>query len=415
MTTQNAEETTPPATPAARRAWFLVVALTMLNTLGMTIVLPVLPFVTLQFTTPASLALWVGVLESINALCAFLVAPILGGLSDRIGRRPILVLGAFGGAVGYALFGIGGALWVLVVARIIQGLTAGDMPAMFAYVADITPAKDRAKRYGLLGALSGIGFMAGPALGGLLATISLSTPVFVTAAVAALVGLLSLAFLPESLARENRRTSLDLGQLHPFRVIRDTFARKGLGGLLLGYALVTIPFTFFANNFSVLAHDSVGWGPTAIGLVVSGVGIVDIIVQGVLLRILLPRIGERGVVVGGVTVQALGCLGLALAAALFHQPVLLAAACLLLAAGQGGTTAALSGLMSSAVGADEQGWLAGGVSSLGSAIQMTAPLLAGWLYAAAGHAVPYWSGVVMILIAGFVFVRIRPKADLVPA
>jgi len=120
----------------------------MLNVLGMGIIFPVLPFITLRYVSGGSLALWVGVLESVNAFCAFLVAPFLGGLSDRIGRRPILILGAFGAALGYVLFGIGGALWVLIVGRIIQGLTAGDMPALFAYVADITPAGDRAKRLG---------------------------------------------------------------------------------------------------------------------------------------------------------------------------------------------------------------------------------------------------------------------------
>jgi len=410
------DESTPAAvTPVPPRAWFLVVALTMLNVLGMGIIIPVLPFLTLTYVPPEQLALWVGILESVNAFCSFLVAPFLGGLSDRIGRRPILVLGAFGAAAGYVLFGIGGALWVLVAGRIVQGLTSGDMPALFAYVADITPAAGRAKRYGLLGALSGIGFMVGPALGGLLAGISLRAPIFATAGVAILVGLISLLLLPESLAPENKASRLTLAALHPLRVIRDAFARKGLTGLLIGFTLITIPFTFYVNNVSVLALDSVGWGPTQVGLMVSGVGVVDIIVQGGLLGILLPRLGERGVVLAGTSVQAVGCLGLALSASLFHQPWFLVAACLMLAAGEGGMNAALNGLMSTSVGADEQGWLAGGVSSLGSAIQMLAPLLAGWLYASAGHSVPYWSGLAMILVAGMVFVRIRPRRDPVPA
>lgn len=404
-----------PVTKVPRRGWHLVVALTMLNVLGMGIIFPVLPFLTLRYVSPSGLALWVGVLESVNAFCSFLVAPFLGGLSDRIGRRPILILGAFGAAAGYVLFGIGGALWVLVLGRIIQGLTAGDMPALFAYVADITPAADRAKRYGLLGALSGIGFMTGPAVGGLLARISLDAPIFVTAGVAVLVGLLSLVLLPESLAPQNKASTLTLAQLHPLLVLRDAFSRKGLRGLLIGLALITIPFTFYVSNVSVLALDSVGWGPTQVGLMVSGVGVVDIIVQGGLLGILLPRIGERGVVLGGISVQALGCLGLAMCASIFQIPWLLVAACLLLAAGEGGMNAALNGLMSTAVGPDEQGWLAGGVSSIGSAIQMVGPLLAGWLYAAVGHSIPYWSGLVMILAAGMVFVRIQPRRQPMPA
>jgi len=416
MTEPLEEETTPGSlTKVPRRAWYLVLALTMLNVLGMGIIFPVLPFLTLRYVSGGSLALWVGVLESVNALCSFLVAPFLGGLSDRIGRRPILILGAFGAAIGYVLFGIGGALWVLVVGRIIQGLTAGDMPALFAYVADITPAADRAKRYGFLGALSGVGFMAGPALGGLLARISLSAPIYATAVVALLVGLISLVLLPESLAPENKASKLKLAELHPLKVIRDAFTRKGLTGLLIGFTLITIPFTFYVSNVSVLALDSVGWGPTQVGLMVSGVGVVDIIVQGGLLGILLPRIGERGVVLSGISVQAIGCLGLALCASVFQLPWLLVAACLLLAAGEGGMNAALNGMMSTSVGPDEQGWLAGGVSSIGSAIQMVGPLLAGWMYAVVGHAIPYWTGLVMILIAGMVFVRIRPRREPLPA
>jgi DHA1 family tetracycline resistance protein-like MFS transporter len=416
MDETNDEGTAPAAlTRAPRRAWYLVVALTMLNVLGMGIIFPVLPFLTLRYVSPTSLALWVGVLESVNAFCSFLVAPFLGGLSDRIGRRPILILGAFGAAIGYVLFGIGGALWVLVVGRIIQGLTAGDMPALFAYVADITPAPDRAKRYGMLGALSGIGFMAGPAVGGLLARISLNAPIFATAAVAVLVGVISLVLLPESLAPENRASKLKLAELHPLRVMRDAFSRKELRGLLIGLTLITIPFTFYVSNVSVLALDSVGWGPTQVGLMVSGVGVVDIIVQGGLLGILLPRIGERGVVLCGISVQAIGCLGLALCASVFQLPWLLVAACLLLAAGEGGMNAALNGLMSTSVGPEEQGWLAGGVSSIGSAIQMVGPLLAGWMYAVVGHSIPYWTGLVMILAAGLVFVRIRPRREPVPS
>jgi DHA1 family tetracycline resistance protein-like MFS transporter len=317
------------------------------------------------------------------------------------------VIGALGAAAGHLLFGVAGALWVLVIARVIQGLTAGDMPALFAYVADITPAGDRARRYGLLGALAGVGMMVGPAIGGLLARISLAAPVFATAAVAALIGLVALVALPESLAQEHRSQGLRLEHLHPFKVLSDAFSRVQLRPLLVGFALVSIPFVFFVNNISVAALDSVGWGPTEVGLLISVIGVLDIVIQGGLLALLLPRLGERGVVVAGIATQAIGCAGIAVAASFLPLPWLLGAAALLMAAGEGGMTAALSGLMSASVGVDEQGWLAGGVQSLGSAIQMVAPLLAGWLYSTGGHATPYWVGLAMILAAGTVFARSR--------
>jgi DHA1 family tetracycline resistance protein-like MFS transporter len=318
--------------------------------------------------------------------------------------------------LGFVLFGVGGALWVLLVSRIIDGLTAGDMPVMFAYVADITPPEDRARRYGLLGALSGIGFMIGPALGGLLAHINLAAPVFATAAIAVVIGLLSALALPESLPKQDRKASLDVAQLNPFKVIAGAFARPELRSLLTGLALVSIPFAFFANNFSVVALDSVGWGPGQVGWVLSAIGVCDILVQGVLLGWALRTFGERGVALAGMLGQLAGCLGLAIVASLLSAPWLLVAAGLVLAAGQGGMTAALDGLMSASVAVDEQGWLAGSVTSLGSAVQMSAPLLAGWLYGIS-HGAPYWIGLVLIAAAALSLKRSTPAgaASLQPA
>jgi len=386
----------------------MLIVLTMLTTAGMTVVLPILPFVVLRYVPDqGSLAVWVGVLETVNALCAFLVAPVLGRLSDRIGRRPIIIVAAFGAALGYLVFGIGGAIWMLLLGRIIQGATAGDLPALFAYLADITPPEQRAKRFGLLGALSGIGTMVGPAVGGLLAAIDVDLPVFVTAGVAALIAVLSIFLLPESLAPEKRTPKLDLAALNPFVSIKEAFTRRELRGLLIGFVLVTVPFTFFVNNFSVLALDAIQWNATAIGLVTAAVGIIDILIQGVLLGVLLPRIGERGVIVSGIVGQAVGLLALALVGSLLAQPWLFIVGTLVLAAGQGGATAAMDGVMSNAVGDHEQGWLAGATQSINSAIGMVGPLLAGALYAGIAHAAPYWLGLAMMVAAAVVLGRAR--------
>lgn len=384
----------------------MLIVLTMLTVIGMTVVLPVLPFVVLQYVSHESdLAIWVGVLEAINGLCAFLVAPFLGRLSDRFGRRPVIIAAAFGAALSMALFGIGGALWVLVLARVIQGLTAGDLPALFAYLADITPPEKRAQRFGLLGALSGIGMMVGPAVGGLLAAISLQLPVFVTAAVGLTIAILSIFLLPESLAPENRIARIAARDVHPFAVFRNAFARRELRGLLIGFALLALPFGFFVNNFSVLALDSIQWGPTQIGLLTAGVGIIDILIQGVLLGILLPRIGERGVIVSGIVAQAIGLAGLAIVASVLAQPWVFIVGALMLAAGQGAATAAMDGAMSNAVGDDEQGWLGGVTQSLNAAMGTLAPLIAAALYAGISHAAPYWLGVALMGVAAIVVGR----------
>jgi DHA1 family tetracycline resistance protein-like MFS transporter len=385
----------------------MLIALTMLSVIGMTIVFPVMPFI-VQSYLPAgspSLAVWVGVLEGVSALCAFLAAPFFGGLSDRVGRRPVIIIAAFGAVVGYLVFGIGGAIWVLLLGRIIQGITAGDMPALFAYAADITPPEQRAKRFGLLGALNGIGFMVGPALGGLLAGIDVRLPVFATAAVALLVALVSIFLLPESLAPANRTTKLDLGSLHPLKAITDALRRPELRGLLIALALLTIPFTFFSSNFSVLAIDAVSWSATQVGFLLAVIGVLDVVVQGGLLALLLPRIGERRTIVIGIIGQAFGLAALALVASVLAQPWILVLGVLMLGGFQGLTQAPLDGLVSSAAGDDEQGRVAGALQSITSGIQMLAPLLAGVLYTGIAHAAPYAIGLVLAIAAAVVLVR----------
>ena len=390
----------------SRRPWIMLVVLTLLTVIGMTVVLPVLPFVVLQYVSNENdLAVWVGILEAVNGLCAFLVAPFLGRLSDRFGRRPVIIVAAFGAAFAMTLFGIGGAIWVLLLARVIQGLTAGDLPALFAYLADITPPEQRAKRFGMLGALSGIGTMIGPALGGLLAAVSIQLPVFITAGVSLTVAILSIFLLPESHRRENRITAIALRDVQPFAVFTEAFGRKELRGLLIGFGLLVLPFGFFVNNFTVMAYDSIQWGPTAVGLLTASVGIIDILIQGVLLGILLPRMGERAVIVSGIAAQTVGLIALALAASIFAQPWLFIVGALVLAAGQGAAQAAMDGAMSNAVGADEQGWLGGATQSLNAAMSTVAPLIAAALYATVSHAAPYWLGAAIMIVAAIVVGR----------
>lgn len=378
----------------------MLISITMLNVIGMTVVLPVLPFVVARYVAePSQLAIWVGVLETVNALCAFLVAPLFGGLSDRFGRRPVIILSAFGAAIGYAMFGIGGSIWMLLAARIVAGITSGDMPALFAYAADITPAAERAKRFGLLGALNGIGFMIGPALGGLLAVIDLDLPIFVTAGITLLVAVLSLFLLPESLRPENRTARLVIEELHPVKVFSKAFARPNLRQLLVALVLIGVPFGMFVNNFSVLALDQVHWSPTEVGLLTAAIGVLDIVLQGVVMQLLLPRIGERGVILAGVVAQAAGLLALAVVGSLLAQPWLLIVGTLALGGGQGPATAAMDGVLSQQAGDDEQGWMAGVIQSLTTAINVLAPILAGVLYAGIAHSAPYWLGFAMMIAA----------------
>src|SRR5215212_4794301 len=169
--------------PTPRIMLFLMV-MAFLNTIGVGIFLPVLAFIVQEYVRDQnSLAIAVGWLASVYAICQFIAAPGLGALSDRYGRRPILLICLLGSAVGYLLLGIGGALWVLILGRIIDGLTGANFSVVFAYIADVTPTDERGKYFGLVGAISGIAFILGPAIGGLVAKLGISAPLYLAAAV----------------------------------------------------------------------------------------------------------------------------------------------------------------------------------------------------------------------------------------
>jgi len=176
---------------------------------------------------------------------------------------------------------------------------------------------------------------------------------------------------------------------------------------MIALVLIGVPFGFFVNNFSVLGLDEIGWDATAIGLLTATVGIVDIAIQGWLLGVLLPRIGERGVIVSGIVAQATGMIALAVLASVFAQPWLFITGALVLAAGQGAATATMDGVLSNAVADDEQGWLAGAAQSLNSGVGVIAPILAGVMYAQLGHASPYLLGAVMMVAAAILLGRTR--------
>jgi DHA1 family tetracycline resistance protein-like MFS transporter len=384
---------------ASKGSLLLIFVIAFLNTAGATIVMPVTPFIAQNYVhNAAALGLWVGVLASVYSLCALLAAPALGALSDRVGRKPVLLVCLLGSAVGFVIFGIGGAMWVLLLGRIIDGLTGGNISTIFAYIADVTPPEERAKRFGMTGAITGVGFMMGPAIGGLLARFGLSAPVYFAAGITFVTAILIAFLLPESLDAEHRSASFSLSDVHPFKSIGDALARPDLRPLLLGVLFLSIPMAGLQTNLGVFAKDTVGWGPTQVGILLFCVGISDILVQGGLLRILLPRIGERGVVAVGLIGQGVGYTILAIVGTWLAIPWVFVFGALLFSASEGGTGPALHGLVSNAVSHREQGWVMGGLQSMNSAARVAGPLLAGVLYATMGHAAPYWFGVAVIVV-----------------
>ena len=392
----------------------IMLAITFLTALGFTLVFPVLPFVVERSVgSTGQVALWVGVLGAVYAGCALFAGPILGTLSDRVGRKPILVVCLAGSAAGWVLFGVGGSVLMLLLARIIDGVTAGEQSVVFAYMADITSPGDRAKRFGLMGAVAGMATLIGPALGGLLAGIDLALPVFAAALATGLTAVLALVALPESLPPE-KRSAVTSVQLNPFGALTATARRPGLGRRLLVFALIVATLTVVSSNFTVLGFDVLGWGPVQIGWLLTGVGLVDIVVQGGLLGLLVRFAGERRVIIGGLAGLAVSFALFVIVAAFVPGQVVMVVAALLFAISEGSTTATLQATLSESVAEDEQGGLAGGLSAISSAAGLVMPLLAGLLYAQVSPAAPYVLSLGAIVLAlGLMLRRAqRTEADI---
>ncbi len=397
---------TTPA-PNKKIIAFLIVVV-LLNTMGMTIIVPVVPFMTLKYmSNPKDLAVVVGWMVSLYGICQLLVAPGLGLLSDRFGRRPVLFVCLLGSAIGYLLFGLGGALWMLFLGRIIDGLTGGNYSVLFACIADITKPEERGKYFGMVGGFSGVGFILGPVIGGLLASISYSVP-FIVAAVVFLLDLIwGFFFLPESLPKEHRVTSIRLRDLNPLKQIGNVFTMANLRWLLLAGFLYALPFAALQSNLTILMKDSLGWNATQAGLVATLVGVVDIAVQGVLVGKLLPIFGDMNLGIGSLMLVAISYLLLG-SIALVASPLLLIAGVILFAGSGGLVENALRSLTSRAVGPRQQGMVSGASQSMQSLAMVLGPIFGGVLYAQIGHASPYWSGAIIILMAAGSIILSRP-------
>src|SRR5581483_2207616 len=215
-----------------------------LNLAGVGIINPVVPFIAGQYVARADGAFTVALLFTTYSLCQFIAVPTLGALSDRYGRRPVLLVSLLGSAVGYFIFGLGGALWMLFLGRIIDGLTGGNIATIYAYGADITEPQDRTRFFGLLGASAGMGFVVGPALGGLIYNLTGSTaaPLYFAALVTLANTIWGFFVMPEVLLPERRDTSIDLARLNPFVQLRNVLVLPQLRLLLVGVFLWTLAF-----------------------------------------------------------------------------------------------------------------------------------------------------------------------------
>jgi DHA1 family tetracycline resistance protein-like MFS transporter len=282
--------------------------------------------------------------------------------------------------------------------RIVDGLTGGNFSVLFAYMADITEPEERGKYFGIFGGISGAGFIIGPSIGGLLASINYSVP-FIAAALVILLNLVwGFFFLPESLSKEHRVAAIRVKDLNPFVQLRGVFQIANLRWLLLAGFFYTLPFASFLSTMTILLKDSLGWTATDAGLVASIVGVVDILVQGILVGKLISIFGDIKVGIGALVLVALSYI-LYGAVAFLASPILLVVAVILFSGSGGLIENALRGLTSRAVGPEQQGVVGGASQSVQSLAVILGPLLGGLLYSQFGHATPFWIDALIIGLA----------------
>lgn len=386
--------------------WFLVCT-AFLGAMGIGLVNPIVPYLAERFASPRDLALVLAVLAISYSGAAFLAAPALGALSDRFGRRPILLISVLGSAVGYALFGAAQASWVLIAGRLIDGLTAGNFSAAFAALADSSRPEDRGRKFGYMGASAGAGFIAGPAIGGLLAHFGPATPLYFAAALSFANALFGFFFMPETHVGDEPREPLSLAALNPLSQLRSLLAMPALRPLLAASMLFALPFAMMTTLLALLGKDRLAWSATQTSTVFIAVGLCDVVVQGALLGRVLKHLGERRAALLGLSLAIVGLVGMALISAL-PATWLTFASVVAFAVGEGIFTACSSALLSRAAGPDAQGRVQGGSQSLQSLTQIAGPLAGGLLYARVNSALPFAVGAALLLGAAALFPRDAP-------
>jgi DHA1 family tetracycline resistance protein-like MFS transporter len=367
--------------------------------IGFSIITPVVPYLVQPYiSNPGDQAIVVTLLTSVYAICVFFAAPGLGALSDRYGRRPILLVSLLGSAIGYLVFGIGGALWVLFAGRIIEGITGGSISTIFAYFADITPNDQRTKYFGWVSAVAGVGAAIGPTLGGLLAKFGYSVPMYFGAIITLLNFVFGILYMPESLERNNRLKKITFVRLNPFTQLVNVLSIKNLKWLLISAFLLWIPNGSLQAVFSQFTIDTFNWEPALIGLMFSIMGVQDIISQGFIMPKLLIKFSDSQIATLGMVSEMIG-YSLIAASALFSYYPLLIVGMFIFGFGDSIFGPSFNGIVSKTVDPSEQGRIQGGSQSIQALARIIGPIIGGQIYVSLGHAAPAFMGMILIAVA----------------
>jgi len=353
----------------------------LIDMMAIGLIVPVLPLLVGTFTTSTTeQTFWFGAVALSFGVANFFASPVLGALSDKYGRRPVLLLGFSGLAASFLVTGLATALWMLIAVRVFSGAMQANAAVANAYVADITAPEDRARRFGLVGAMFGLGFTLGPVMGGLLGAIDLHLPFFVAGGLAVLNWLYGFFVLPESLP-PSRRKAFDWRRANPFSALQGLGRLQGVGPLVAVIGLASLAQFTLHNSFVLYTTFKFGWGPAQNGWALFVVGLMSVLVQGFLLKHLLRRFSARTLAVVGLTASTLTYFSFGAATEGWMMFVIIVIGNLL----GGGASAVIQGQVSNAADARSQGTTMGSVSSLNSLMAVIAPVVSAPLLGMVSH------------------------------
>jgi multidrug resistance protein len=365
-----------------------------IDLLGFGIIIPLLPFYAETF---GATAFTVGLLATSFSLMQFIFAPIWGRLSDRVGRRPIILLGLLGSCLSYLGFGMAGTLTALFAARIFAGIAGANIPTAQAVVADLTTPENRARGMGMVGAAFGLGFIFGPAIGGFLSRYGYAMPAFFASALSLANFVAAWFLLPETLKPEHRA----IERVGRMDALRTALARPHLPLLLLIGFLVVAAFSAFESTFALFAERVYAFHASSIGYVFAFVGIVLVVVQGFLVGKVVKRIGEHHIVPASLALVAIGLLMIPAT----HSVAALLVANGIMAVGMGFNSPALMSLVSRYTAAEDQGGVMGLTQSLNSLARIIGPMWGGFAFDNIGIGMPYISAAVVMAVASAISIR----------
>ena len=381
----------------------LVIFLTIfVNLVGFGIIIPLLPFYAETFGASPFV---IGLLFASFSLSQLIASPLLGELSDRWGRRPVLILSLLGTAISFAMLAVANSLAMLFAARIVDGLSGGNITTARAYIADVTAEGDRPKAYGLLGAAFGLGFIVGPALGGAFSSISYTAPIWAATGITIVAMALAWVWLPETVHRAHAGGAL------PWHALRELSHRPGLRLLLAIDFLYWMSFAVYQTTFALFGARRFGFDVTHTGYLLSAFGALGVIVQGGLVGPVAQKLGARQTLVIGLVFAAIGWGG----SALTHSVPVFVAMLVPGAIGIGLCNATLTTLVSTAAGPREQGRVQGAAGALESLGRTIGPVWGNAVLQGVGEGAAYGAAAGVLVSAAVMAERYRTPAVAAPA